>query len=69
MREDELDRIDEEARRRGISREELLKRAAVAGLALAGSGGLAEIAGAGITAKPKRGGTFRVGVAGGSTLS
>ena len=42
MREDELDRIDEEARQRGISREELLKRAAVAGLALAGSGGLAQ---------------------------
>jgi peptide/nickel transport system substrate-binding protein len=67
MREDELDRIDEEARRRGISREELLKRAAVAGVALAGSGGLAEIARAGIAAKPKRGGTFRVGVAGGSS--
>jgi peptide/nickel transport system substrate-binding protein len=67
MREDELDRIDKEARQRGISREELLKRAAVAGLALAGSGGLAQIARAGIAATPKRGGTFRVGVAGGSS--
>jgi peptide/nickel transport system substrate-binding protein len=67
MREDELDRIDAEARRRGISREELLKRAAIAGVALAGSGGLAEIARAGVAAKPKRGGTFRVGVAGGSS--
>ncbi len=67
MREDELDRIDEEARQRGISREELLKRAAVAGLALAGSGGLAQIARAGIAATPKRGGQFRVGVAGGSS--
>jgi peptide/nickel transport system substrate-binding protein len=67
MREDELDRIDAEARQRGISREELLKRAAMAGLALAGAGGLAEAARAGIAATPKRGGTFRVGVAGGSS--
>jgi peptide/nickel transport system substrate-binding protein len=67
MREDELDRIDEEARQRGISREELLKRAAIAGFALVGSGGLAEIARAGAMAGPKRGGTFRVGVAGGSS--
>jgi peptide/nickel transport system substrate-binding protein len=70
MREDELVRIDEEARARGISREDLLKRAAVAGLALAGSGGLAGVAraaGAATVAKPKRGGTFRVGCAGGSS--
>jgi peptide/nickel transport system substrate-binding protein len=71
MREDDLDRIDEEARSRGISREELLRRAAVAGLAIAGSGGLAQVARAGVAASeaatPKRGGTFRVGVAGGST--
>jgi len=71
MREDELDRIDQEARQRGVSREELLKRAAVAGLALAGSGGLAQAARAGVASvmasAPKRGGTFRVGVAGGST--
>jgi peptide/nickel transport system substrate-binding protein len=67
MREDELIRIDEEARSRGISREDLLKRAAVAGLALAGSGGFAQVArAAGGAALPKRGGTFRVGVGGGS---
>jgi peptide/nickel transport system substrate-binding protein len=70
MREDELARIDEEAKARGISREELLKRAAVGGLALAGSGGLAGVAraaGTAVAAKPKRGGTFRVGAAGGSS--
>ena len=69
MREDELDRIDEEARRRGISREALLKRAAVGALALAGSGGVSGVAAAAAeaAAKPKKGGTFRVGVAGGST--
>jgi peptide/nickel transport system substrate-binding protein len=70
MREDELDRIDEEAARRGISREDLIKRAAVGALALAGSGGVAQVAraAAGVdAAKPKRGGTFRVGVAGGSS--
>jgi len=66
MREDELNQIDEEARRRGISREELLKRAAIGGLALATSGGLAQAARGAIEAKPKRGGSFRVGVAGGS---
>jgi peptide/nickel transport system substrate-binding protein len=68
MREDELARIDAEAKAKGISREELLKRAAVAGLALAGSGGLANVARAAeVASAPKRGGTFRVGVAGGSS--
>jgi len=68
MREDELARIDEEARARGISREELLKRAAVAGLAIYGAGGLATAAEAAVgTAKPKKGGNFRVGAAGGSS--
>jgi peptide/nickel transport system substrate-binding protein len=68
MREDELDRIDEEARSRGISREELIRRAAVAGITIAGVGGLASAATAGVdAAKPKRGGNFRVGVAGGSS--
>src|SRR5581483_10603723 len=55
---------------RNPSREELLKRAAVAGLVLTGSGGLAQVARAGVAAAaaaPKRGGTFRVGVAGGSS--
>ena len=67
MREDELVRIDEEARARGISREELLKRAAVGGIAVAGAGGLAGVAraaGTAAAAKPKRGGTVRAGPAG-----
>ncbi len=61
-------RIDQEARALGISREELLKRAAGAGLVLTGLGaGLARSAGAAVDAtRPKRGGTFRVGVSGGS---
>jgi peptide/nickel transport system substrate-binding protein len=60
-------RIDEEARAQGISREELLKRAAIAGLAIAGAGGVARSATAAINASlPKRGGTFRLGVPGGS---
>src|SRR2546427_3195412 len=60
-------RIDEEARAQGISREELLKRAAVAGLAIAGAGGIARSAAAAIDAStPKRGGTLRLGVPGGS---
>ncbi|MFL5964007.1 MAG: ABC transporter substrate-binding protein [Gaiellaceae bacterium] len=68
MSGDDEARIDEEARAQGISREDLLKRAAVAGLAIAGlSGGLARTAGAAIEAAgPKRGGTFRLGVPGGS---
>jgi peptide/nickel transport system substrate-binding protein len=64
--EDE-NRIDQEARALGISREELLKRAAVAGLAIASAGGLARSAGAAIEkVAAKRGGTFRLGVPGGS---
>jgi peptide/nickel transport system substrate-binding protein len=67
MSVEEEKKIDEEARSLGISREELLKRAAVAGLAFAGAGGLARSAGAAIAATgPKRGGTFRLGVPGGS---
>src|SRR5438067_10239356 len=67
MNVDDGTRIDEEARAQGISREELLKRAAVAGLAIAGAGGLARSATAAIDASfPKRGGTFRLGVPGGS---
>ena len=64
----ELDRerIDEEARSRGISREELIRRAAAAGVAI-GVGGLSGLdALAAPAAKPKRGGTFRIGVSGGS---
>src|SRR5919201_1127443 len=58
--------LDEEARSQGISREELLRRAAAAGIVL-GAGGLAGPAGAAVEAStPKRGGTFRVGASGGS---
>src|SRR5947209_11869914 len=65
---EDLAKIDEEAAAHGISREELLKRAAAAGVAIAGGGILARAAAAGVaqSAKPKRGGTFRVGVPGGS---
>jgi peptide/nickel transport system substrate-binding protein len=51
----------------GLSREELLRRAAAGGIVLAGAGGLTGIAEAALTAKPKRGGTFRLGVAGGGS--
>jgi peptide/nickel transport system substrate-binding protein len=65
----ELDRerIDEEARSRGISREELIRRAAAAGVVI-GLGGLSGVdaLAAPVAAKPKRGGTFRIGVSGGS---
>jgi peptide/nickel transport system substrate-binding protein len=67
MRHHESARLDAEARARGISREELLRRGAIGALAIAGSGGLARAAHAAtVAAAPKRGGTFRVGVAGGS---
>jgi peptide/nickel transport system substrate-binding protein len=67
MSVEEEKRIDQEARALGISREELLKRAAVLGLGIASAGGLARTAGAAIeAATPKRGGTFRLGVPGGS---
>ena len=62
MSEAELRAIDEEARIRGISREEFLRRGLAAGLAVAGSGALARTAGAAMSAAPKRGGTFRVRV-------
>src|SRR3954470_3966966 len=59
--------IDDEARRRGISREDLLRRAAAAGVAI-GLGGLAssDALAAPEAAKAKRGGTFRLDVPGGS---
>jgi peptide/nickel transport system substrate-binding protein len=64
----EGDPLAAEAIRHGITREELLRRAAVGGILL-GTGGLAGLANAatGAAPKPKRGGTFRIGVAGGST--
>jgi len=49
---------------RGLTREQLLRRAAASGIALASAGALSDLAMA--AAKPKRGGTFRVGVQGGS---
>lgn len=52
---------------RGLTREELLKRAAVGGAAVLASGSLVgRVAEAAVRASPKRGGTFRIGVAGGS---
>src|SRR5262249_43167479 len=52
----------------GLTRQDLLRRAAVGGGALIVGGNLAQAAGAavGAPAKPKRGGTFRIGVSGGS---
>src|SRR3989440_3179575 len=59
--------IDDELGGIRLSREEFLKRAAVAGVAVAGAGALARTAGAELDAlTPKRGGTFRLGVPGGS---
>jgi peptide/nickel transport system substrate-binding protein len=52
---------------RALTREELLRRAAAGGAALLVGGGLADVADAAVrVAAPKRGGTFRLGVAGGS---
>jgi peptide/nickel transport system substrate-binding protein len=54
-----------------LTRADLFRRAAAGGVVLAGSGMLGESAMAGIdaieAATPKRGGTFRIGVSGGST--
>lgn len=52
---------------RGLTRDELLRRAALGGAAFLAAGGLGDIARAAVTAPTlKRGGTFRVGVQGGS---
>lgn len=61
----ETDRIEAEHAEKGLSREELVRRAAAGGVLLA-SGMLPEVAEAAVAARPKRGGTFRIGVAGGS---
>ncbi len=50
----------------GLTRDELLKRAVVGGAAVFLGGSLASAADAAIRATPKRGGTFRLGVSGGS---
>lgn len=68
MTEEELQNIDQEARERGMSREALLRRAAAGAIALSSAGSLAQAAAGAAPAagKPKRGGTFRLGVPGGS---
>jgi peptide/nickel transport system substrate-binding protein len=60
--------VDRAAAAAGISREELLRRAALGGGAILLGGSLAGTAQAalGASPKPKRGGTFRLGVSGGS---
>ena len=49
----------------GLTRDELLRRAAAGGAVVLTSGGLAGVAEAALAARPKRGGTFRLGVSGG----
>jgi peptide/nickel transport system substrate-binding protein len=50
----------------GLTREDLLRRAAVGGAVVLASGSFAELAEAALEAqRPKRGGTFRIGVSGG----
>ena len=60
--------VDRTAAAAGLTREELLKRLAVGGGALLVGGSLAQAAAGatGAAPKPKRGGTFRIGVSGGS---
>ena len=53
-------------RARGLTREELLRRAAVGGAVVFAGGALTSAAEAALRAGPKRGGTFRIGVSGGS---
>jgi peptide/nickel transport system substrate-binding protein len=65
IRDREADPLEVEAAKQGITREELLRRAAAAGIVI-GAGGLTSLASA-ATPKPKRGGTFRLGVPNGST--
>jgi peptide/nickel transport system substrate-binding protein len=63
---DHRDPIDREALQRGLTREELLRRAAAGGAVILAGGAFAGAADAALGARPKRGGTFRLGVAGGS---
>jgi len=63
---DHRDPIDPEERR-GLTRDELLRRAAAGGALILTGGGLTSVADAAVqAASPKRGGTFRIGVSGGS---
>jgi peptide/nickel transport system substrate-binding protein len=66
LRRSRAEDLEAEAIRQGITREELLRRAAAGGILL-GTGGLAGLANAATTAGPKRGGTFRLGVPNGSS--
>jgi peptide/nickel transport system substrate-binding protein len=64
---DQRDHVDPEELRRGLTREELLRRAAAGGALILAGGGLTSAAEAAVrAAAPKRGGTFRIGVSGGS---
>jgi peptide/nickel transport system substrate-binding protein len=64
---DHRDPSDREELRRGLTRDELLRRAAAGGAVILTGGGLTSVADAAMrVAVPKRGGTFRVGVSGGS---
>ena len=51
---------------RGLTRDELLKRAVAGGAVVLFGGSLSGVANAAMRATPKRGGTFRLGVSGGS---
>src|SRR5690242_20535534 len=63
---DHRDPLDQELRR-GLTRDELLRRVAFGGAVILTGGGLTSVAEAAMRAgAPKRGGTFRLGVAGGS---
>jgi peptide/nickel transport system substrate-binding protein len=64
---DDRNPINPEESRRGLTRDELLRRAAAGGALLLSGGGMASVADAATrAAAPKRGGTFRIGVSGGS---
>src|SRR5881392_1716569 len=64
---DDRNPLDPEESRHGLTRDELLRRAAAGGALILSGGGLTAVADAAVrAAAPKRGGTFRIGVSGGS---
>jgi peptide/nickel transport system substrate-binding protein len=64
---DHRDPVNHQEPGRGLTRDELLRRAAAGGVLLLTGGGLTGVADAAVrAASPKRGGTFRIGVSGGS---